>query len=477
MPKQGAALIDSPENVLNAKEGIAPPAVNEPLADRIDARKVTCWRQRIGSSWSFEYRVLPELLERFASLDVPAGTTQEFWLTIHVPADARPGEYRAPIRVTTADGGAWQTELTLRVLPFTLRRSPRVVGMYWRDEKPDAELLDTEARDMLAHGMSAVTLSRKPQITNVDGKAVVDCTELVSFLLHLKQLGMTGPIPYYPHLQGLVKRAFPDGDFDTLFVDVVRQIHEACTAAGTLQLLYYPVDESGGSDERGQEAAHLCELIAKVPGAVSYIDYHRLRRLTYPVLGSVTVLMILTVIGMGVRRGGAARWLTVGPILIQPAEMAKLALVVWLAYSLAKKADKVRSFTVGFIPHVLMAGGLILLCLKQPDFGSAVVIAFLTFALLFVAGARMAYLFGGLIAVIAIGVQLVMSQGYRMARLTAYLDIAKHRQGSAYQPLQSVMSFGSGEITGLGLGKGLPVLYLPEAHNVFIAAILSLIHI
>jgi len=188
-----------------------------------------------------------------------------------VPADARPGEYRAPIRVTTADGGAWQTELTLRVLPFTLRRSPRVVGMYWRDEKPDAELLDTEARDMLAHGMSAVTLSRKPQITNVDGKAVVDCTELVSFLLHLKQLGMTGPIPYYPHLQGLVKRAFPDGDFDTLFVDVVRQIHEACTAAGTLQLLYYPVDEIGGSDERGQEAAHLCELIAKVPGAVSYI--------------------------------------------------------------------------------------------------------------------------------------------------------------------------------------------------------------
>ncbi|HNS98764.1 MAG TPA: putative lipid II flippase FtsW [Polyangiaceae bacterium] len=210
-----------------------------------------------------------------------------------------------------------------------------------------------------------------------------------------------------------------------------------------------------------------------VMGAVSYIDYHRLRRLTYPVLGSVTVLMILTVIGMGVRRGGAARWLTVGPILIQPAEMAKLALVVWLAYSLAKKADKVRSFTVGFIPHVLMAGGLILLCLKQPDFGSAVVIAFLTFALLFVAGARMAYLFGGLIAVIAIGVQLVMSQGYRMARLTAYLDIAKHRQGSAYQPFQSVMSFGSGEITGLGLGKGLQVLYLPEAHNDFIAAIIG----
>ena len=93
----------------------------------------------------------------------------------------------------------------------------------------------------------------------------------------------------------------------------------------------------------------------------------------------MTVLMLLTVVGLGVRRGGAARWLAVGPVLIQPAEMVKLALVMWLAYSLAKKAEKVKSFTVGFVPHVVMSGALILLCLKQPDFGSAVVISFLTF--------------------------------------------------------------------------------------------------
>ncbi len=206
---------------------------------------------------------------------------------------------------------------------------------------------------------------------------------------------------------------------------------------------------------------------------VSRIDYHRLRSLTYPVLGSVTVLMVLTVIGLGVRRGGASRWLAAGPILIQPAEMAKLALVLWLAYSLAKKAEKVKSFTVGFVPHVLMAGALILLCLKQPDFGSAVVIAFLTFTLLFVAGARISYLLGGAIALTGIGAQLIMTRSYRVARLEAYLDIAKHRQDIAYQPFQSVMSFGSGEISGLGLGRGLQVLYLPEAHNDFIAAIIG----
>ncbi len=206
---------------------------------------------------------------------------------------------------------------------------------------------------------------------------------------------------------------------------------------------------------------------------VSHVDYQRLRKLTYPVLGSVTVLMVLTVVGLGVRRGGAERWLGVGPVLIQPAEMVKLALVLWLAYSLAKKAEKVKSFTVGFIPHLLMSGLLILLCLKQPDFGSAVVIAFLTFTLLFVAGARVSYLLGAAIALGGLGIQLVTASTYREERIKAFLDIAAHRQDLAYQPFQSVMSFGSGGIAGLGLGRGLQVLYLPESHNDFIAAIIG----
>lgn len=210
-----------------------------------------------------------------------------------------------------------------------------------------------------------------------------------------------------------------------------------------------------------------------VMGVVSRVDYHKLRSLTYPVLGGVILLMIATVAGFGVNRGGATRWLALGPVMIQPAEMAKLALVLWLAYSLAKKAEKVKSFSVGFIPHVLTAGVLILLCMRQPDFGSAVVIAFLTFTLLFVAGARISYLLGAGVLTGAIGVQLIMMKSYRMARLEAFLDIAKHRQDIAYQPFQSVMSFGSGQVSGMGLGRGLQVLYLPEAHNDFIAAIIG----
>jgi len=214
-------------------------------------------------------------------------------------------------------------------------------------------------------------------------------------------------------------------------------------------------------------------LALVVMWGVSHIDYHRLRKLTYPILLSVTLLMGATVLGLGQRRGGAARWLHLGPVMLQPAEMVKLALVLWLAYSLAKKAERIKNFKIGLIPHLLMSGFLILLCLKQPDLGSAIVLAFLTFTLLFVAGARISYLLGVGLLVGAVGVNLVMSKAYRMSRIMAFLDLAGHRQDIAYQPFQSVMSFGSGGLSGLGIGKGLQTLYLPEAHNDFIAAIVG----
>jgi len=206
---------------------------------------------------------------------------------------------------------------------------------------------------------------------------------------------------------------------------------------------------------------------------VSRIDYHRLRALTYPILGVVTVLMILSVIGFGHTGGGAARWLAIGPIHIQPSEAAKLALVLWLAYSLEKKQEHVKSFSIGMVPHLLMAGLLMALCMKQPDFGGAVVLLFLTFTLLFVAGARIGYLLGAAMAVGLVAYFAVRFESYRWQRMLAWFDMGQHRQDLAYQPFQSVMSFGSGEIFGLGLGKGLQVLYLPEAHTDFVAAIIG----
>ena len=205
----------------------------------------------------------------------------------------------------------------------------------------------------------------------------------------------------------------------------------------------------------------------------SRIDYHRLRPLTYPILGSVFVLLVLAVAGFGHTGGGATRWLRLGPIHVQPSEAAKLALILWLAYSLEKKREQMKSFSVGMVPHLLMAGALMLLCLKQPDFGGAVVLLFLTFTLLFVAGARVGYLLGVAILGGLAAAWLVRFTSYRWERMLAWFNMSEHRQDLAYQPFQSVMSFGSGQTTGLGLGKGLQVLYLPEAHTDFISAIIG----
>jgi cell division protein FtsW len=206
---------------------------------------------------------------------------------------------------------------------------------------------------------------------------------------------------------------------------------------------------------------------------VSRFDYHKLKLLTYVTLGIVVALMLLSVLGFGHSGGGAARWLKLGPVHVQPSEMAKVALVLWLAYSLDKKGEQVKSFSIGLVPHLLVLGLLVLICMKQPDFGSAAVLLFLTFAMLFVAGARISYLMGALSIGGIFAVWAVRFTAYRWERMLAWFNMAEHRQDLAYQPFQAVMSFGSGQFWGMGLGRGQQVLYLPESHTDFISAIIG----
>jgi cell division protein FtsW len=212
-------------------------------------------------------------------------------------------------------------------------------------------------------------------------------------------------------------------------------------------------------------------------GTLAFFTYFKiewLRVSTYPVLFVAVVLMLAVALGMGRSAGGATRWLPIGPVNVQPAELAKLAMILWLAHSLAKKAHRVRTFSIGFLPHVVVAGLLMLLCLAQPDFGSAVMIALLTFVVLFAAGARAGYLLGGLLLALPIGYAAIASSPYRMRRIKAFLEPFEHRQGAGYQITESLMSFGSGGWTGVGLGDGRQkLLFLPEAHTDFISAIVG----
>ncbi len=206
------------------------------------------------------------------------------------------------------------------------------------------------------------------------------------------------------------------------------------------------------------------------------LDHRNLRKFTYPMLAGTFVLLLAVVIGFGHSGGGAARWLRVGPIHIQPAEIAKLSLIVWLAHSLSKKQEKIRSFSVGFLPHLLMAGMLMGLCLKQPDFGSAVVLLLLTFTMLFVAGVRTGYILAAVLAALPVAMHLVMGTDYRRRRWMAFLDpfAAQNRRGISYQLVESLLGFGAGGVTGVGLGDSRQKLFfLPEAHTDFIGAIIG----
>jgi cell division protein FtsW len=204
------------------------------------------------------------------------------------------------------------------------------------------------------------------------------------------------------------------------------------------------------------------------------VDYHRYRAFGKPLLAIAASMLVAVIAGLGHQAGGAARWIPLGPIHIQPAEITKIALIIWLADSLASKSGRMGSFSVGFLPHVLIASGLVVLCMAQPDFGSSVILMLLTFILLFTAGAKIGYMLAGAAFVTPVAMWLVTSSEYRLKRWDAFIDPLKYRMTGGYQIVESWMSFGAGGLTGVGLGDSKQkLLYLPEAHTDFIAAIVA----
>lgn len=186
-------------------------------------------------------------------------------------------------------------------------------------------------------------------------------------------------------------------------------------------------------------------------------------------------LLILTLVSpLSTTAGGASRWLRLGPFSVQPLEAAKIALVFYLAYFFANKQDLVQTFSVGFLPPILMTGGLCLLLLLQPDFGGAMVLAALLFLLCLVGGTRFIFLgSAGMLAAVSAAL-LVVNSPYRFRRFFAFLDPFKDAQNSGYQLVQSLYGLGSGGWFGLGLGEGRQKLFfLPEAHNDFIMSVLG----
>ena len=200
-----------------------------------------------------------------------------------------------------------------------------------------------------------------------------------------------------------------------------------------------------------------------------------LRRLVMP-LAIVSVVMLLAVYlpHLGLVRGGARRWLKLGPVVLEPSEMVKFALVFFLADFLSRRQDRLRDFTRGSAPAFAIVGALALILLKQPDFGSTVMISVILFVMLYAAGAEAKHLgVAGGVAIVGLVVQM-FAKSYRMRRLTAFLDPWQVARGAGFQLIQSFIALGAGGLRGVGLGAGRQkMFYLPQSHTDFIFAVVG----
>ena len=207
----------------------------------------------------------------------------------------------------------------------------------------------------------------------------------------------------------------------------------------------------------------------------SYIPFRIYRLLTYPALVAAAGMLLAVVLtDWGVAAGGSSRWLQIGPLRFQPSEVARLALVVYLAYSMSKKGELLRDFYVGFVPHMLVLGIFGALLLVQPDFGSMAIFALLTWIMLFVGGCRITHLMSVVLLLAPMAWLFMLRADYRVKRLMSFLDPWKYRTDEGYQIVHSFMAFGTGGLTGTGIGKGYQKLfYLPEPHTDFILSVIG----
>jgi cell division protein FtsW len=208
------------------------------------------------------------------------------------------------------------------------------------------------------------------------------------------------------------------------------------------------------------------------------VDYRRLRLWAWPALIAVIVLLVVTVMpgthAIAPRINGARRWIGYGPLQLQPAELAKLAVVVWTAMMAVKKQDRLTSLSRGLAPFLVVWGLVAILILLQPNLSSALLVLLMGSLVVFAGGARI----GHFIALAMVGGPLlwnrVESVAYRMKRITAFFNPSQDPAGISYQINQSLIAIGSGGFMGRGFGRGLQKFgYLPEPHNDFLFSIIG----
>jgi cell division protein FtsW len=203
--------------------------------------------------------------------------------------------------------------------------------------------------------------------------------------------------------------------------------------------------------------------------------YRLYRSFSYIILfAAIALLVAVLVPALNVKAGGAHRWLNFGGLTFQPAEFAKLALILFLGYSLSKKQDMIRLFSVGFIPHAFIFAIFACLIIFQPDFGTIVVMGMITWGMMFIAGVRIWHLISPMPLLIPVIYFLVVKVEYRLERILSFVNPWDDPYNTGYQITHSLKAFGSGGLFGKGIGLGMQKMhYLPEPHTDFIFSIIG----
>ncbi|MBV9057232.1 MAG: putative lipid II flippase FtsW [Candidatus Eremiobacteraeota bacterium] len=204
-------------------------------------------------------------------------------------------------------------------------------------------------------------------------------------------------------------------------------------------------------------------------------DYHRLKRWApYILLAATAALFLVFVPHIGVGVNGGRRWIGAGAFSVEPSEFAKLALIVYLAAVLSARPERITSLSRGVVPLFVPVALMAVLVLREPDMGTASLLLFIAFTLLFAAGARLMHLAAVALSIIPVAALTVLASPYRRARVFAFLDPWRDPLNTGFHIVQSLFALGSGGLFGVGLGASREkFFYLPEQYTDFIFSILG----
>lgn len=212
-------------------------------------------------------------------------------------------------------------------------------------------------------------------------------------------------------------------------------------------------------------------------GAAALVPMRVWEKLTLPIFIFTTILLILVLIpGIGREVNGARRWIPLGIVNFQPSELMKVAMLMFSALYVVRKRELLSQFWRGFVPIICVVGFIGALLVVEPDLGAFVVIACIAMGVVFIGGIALKWILSMVGLFGALGAALIWFAPWRRERLFVYLDPWKpeNAYGSAYQLSHSLIAFGRGEWTGVGLGSSVEKLhYLPEAHTDFIVAVVG----